>query len=198
MFSRLDSPSAPPPVHARLRQRQRNVQTVVRRMRCQQRGSSVLKVIVIVFVAMLVAGISWFIYADQRRQYWDDMARELCAKEGGVQIVQHVQLTPAEYASMPRAGGHVAGHAPLELSPPTVPTYAQFREEVIRQSSPRVWKTVSQVIRKSDGATVARWVRVTRLGGDPIVIDHPSSFTCPPSEQVYSDLEKIFEMREVK
>ena len=170
----------------------------MKRVRFRQRGSSLLKVMVIIPAAMLVAGIGWLIYAGQRLQYWDDKVRELCAKEGGVQVLQYVPLTPLEFESMPRAGGQVGGHAPLELSRPEVPTYGQSREEVIRESSPRVWKTVSLVIRKSDGTTVARWVHVTRLGGDPISIDHPSSFTCPPWEQIYADLAKIFVKKEIK
>lgn len=163
-----------------------------------QRGNVLLWVVSAIAIVPLVAGVGWLTYTNHRRQYWDERAQELCAREGGVQILQHVPLTLAEYEAMPRAGGRVGGHAPLELSPPTVPTYAQSREEVIRESAPRVWKTVFQLIRKSDGATVARWVRVTRLGGDPIPLDHPSSFTCPPSEQVYADLEKIFVKRNVK
>lgn len=167
-------------------------------VRSLQRGSSVLRLVVLISVALFIAGVGWFSYAEYRRQYWDDVAAELCMKEGGVEILQFVELTPAQYESMPRAGGHIGGHAPIELTPPTVPTYAESREEVIRRASPRVWKTVSRVIRKSDGATVARWVSVHRLGGDPLAIDHPSSFTCPPFEQLYTDLEKIFIRRENK
>lgn len=167
-------------------------------VRFLQRGSVVLKGMGVIAATALAAGIGWFTYANHRLHYWDDKAREMCAKEGGVQILQHVPLTPVEYESMPRAGGHIGGHAPLELSPAAVPTYAQSREEVIRESSPRVWKTVSIVVRKSDGATVARWVRVTRLGGDPISIDHPSSFICPAAERIYADLEKIFVRKEVQ
>lgn len=170
----------------------------MRGFRFHQRGGSVLTTILIISVATIVVGIGWYAYAAHRQQYWDDKVRELCAKEGGVQVLQYVPLTPIEFESMPRAGGQVGGHAPLELTPPEVPTYGQSREEVIRESSPRVWKTVSVVIRKSDGATVARWVYLTRLGGDAISIDHPSSFTCPPWEQSYADLANIFVKKEIK
>lgn len=170
----------------------------MRRVRCLQRGSSVLKVIVIIPAAMLVAGIGWFIFADQRLKYWDDKVRELCAKEGGVQVLQHVLLTPAEYEAMPRSGGHVSGAAPLELTRLEAPTYAESRIEVIREASPRIWKTVVLVIRKSDGTTVARLVHVSRSGGDPIAIDHPSSFGCPPADQISAGLGKIFVKKEMK
>lgn len=163
-----------------------------------QRGGSALKALVVVPVAFLVAGIGWYAFASLRLQYWDGKVRELCAKEGGVKVLQHVALTPAEYASMPRTGGRVAGHAPLELSRPEVPTYAQYRQDVIREWNPQVWKMVGTVIRKSDSATVARWVHVNRLGGDPIAIDHPSSFSCPPAEQTSAELETIFVIKEIK
>jgi hypothetical protein len=170
----------------------------MKRVRVIQRGGSVLKMILIIPAAMLVAGIGWLVYADQRLKYWDDKVREMCAKEGGVQVLQHVPLTPAEFEAMPRSGGHVSGAAPLELTRPEVPTYAESRMEVIREASPRIWKTVVLVVRKSDGATVARWVRVSRSGGDPIAIDHPSHFICPPVEQMSAELAKVYVKKEIK
>lgn len=163
-----------------------------------QRGSSVLKTLVVVPLALLVAGIGWYAFASLRLQYWDGKVRELCAKEGGVKVLQHVALTPAEYASMPRSGGHVSGAAPLELTWPEVPTYAHSNIEVIREWDPRVWKTVVTVVRKSDGAPVARLVHVSRSGGDPIAIDHSSSFACPSGPEISAQLETIYVKKEIK
>jgi hypothetical protein len=158
----------------------------------QQRGGATLKFVLAIPLVLILACVTWYVLSDQWQRYWDRRVVELCAKEGGVEIFQHVELTEEQFRTLPKVDGHVTGNASMNLTLESEPTYAESKIEVVRENSPRVWKTTSLIRRKSDAEAVARYVRVSRLGGDPITVDHPSSFMCPPSEQIYADLSKIF------
>ena len=141
----------------------------MKRVRVFQRGSLVLKVILAVSVAMLVAGIGWFSYAEQRREYWDDKVREMCAKEGAAVALQRVEI----------ARGDAIPPTPDERYADAGAEYvSRWREEVIRPASPRVLRTEVTLIRVHDQKSLGRQIRYARIGGDPGFVDNPSTFSC--------------------
>jgi hypothetical protein len=130
-------------------------------------------------------------YVPGRQSYWDNKIRDLCSKEGKVQIFDQVILTKAQAEQMPRLEGKLAtrGRA-AEFAQD--PVYSERKTTQLNEN-PQVVRDEVSVIRSADGKVVAHWIEYSRIGGDvPTGIAHPSSYRCPDPRERLDDLQRLF------
>ncbi|MCW5576886.1 MAG: hypothetical protein KIT13_12395 [Burkholderiales bacterium] len=131
-------------------------------------------------------------YVPGQQSYWDAQVREMCAKDGGVQILEKVILTKQEATSMPQVDGKISTRSNAN-SLGRDPVYSEGKISYLRESNPRVSREEVAVIRRADQKVVARWVEYARIGGDmPTGLAHHSSLRCPDSKQRLEELQHLF------
>lgn len=163
----------------------------VRRMR----GASVVKLLVLIPIALVLVFILVVGFYEGRKAYWDYRVREMCAKDGGVVILEHIKISREQDSFLPHAGG-VASVSPESLSDPRAPAFARTRETVLRESQPSVFRYEYEVVRRVNGRLAARGVVYLRSGGDIPSPAFPSSFYCPSLEKVNADMSNVFMIEE--
>ena len=143
----------------------------------------------------LVAALSACMgYTPGRLEYWDEVIREHCKKDGGVTIYDRIRVSKAEIDRhvLTITEGRYLGVTLKELAHPDSPAYAERRITYLREANPQVGRVEWIVIRRSDQAVVARWVSYGRFGGDAPGPSHESHFTCPDPQALRSDLQRLF------
>ena len=106
----------------------------------------------------------------------DSEAERLCAIDGGVKVYEKVMLPARNFDRF--------GNVPLrskEYATPEDQYYLVSQTHYYRQGNPGFWRTVYQLIRRSDGKVLGESVYYARRGGDMRVPSprHESSFSCP-------------------
>lgn len=136
---------------------------------------------------LIAGGIA---FCELNKAYWDHQVKLMCEKDGGVTVFEYIELTPDEFK---KHGGNQYGEIRINgksASPKSDPYFIDFSNSIINKGPPQVGKTITSIIRKSDGKTMSVLVDYGRGGGDLIVIDHPSSFSCNEIEGFSSRLIK--------
>lgn len=147
-----------------------------------------LLVIPVALVVLLILAISFY---EGRKAYWDAKVREMCEKDGGVNIIETLRISKADSNLLGRIDGRI--DVPVkELAKPNSPAYAELRITNIRKGNPAVTRTESAIVRRSDQVVVARWIVYSRFGGDFPSPAHPSSSRCPELTKITSDLQPLF------
>ena len=149
-----------------------------------------LLMIPVVLVVVLIAVIGFY---EGRKTYWDSKVREMCAKDGGVQIVARLRVSKEEIQSLGTVGGMI-GIPAKELAKPNAPVYEVLKISDLRDGNPRVSRSELLVKRRSNEATVARAIIYARSGGDFPSHAHPTSFSCPEFKSIISDFQQLFIM----
>jgi hypothetical protein len=142
-----------------------------------------------VLIVWLLTGCAG--YVPGRQTYWDAQVKEMCAKDGGVSIFEKIRVTPSEVKLL----GHVNGRIAIpvkELANPRSPVYAVNTTSVVREGNPAVWRSEWNIIRRIDGAVLARSVTYNRSGGDIPSPAYESRLTCPAQKTISSDLQRLF------
>jgi hypothetical protein len=146
-------------------------------------------------VILLVAGCAGCVPG--RQAYWDTQVRKMCRKDGGVQIFERVRITKSEINFLGESSGKLVILS-KELAHPQSPVYAIRREGKIFASEGNVsiGKSEWSIIRRLDKKVVANLIRYSRTGGDSPGFIHQSTFFCPDSEVMSSDIQKLFIIEE--
>jgi hypothetical protein len=111
----------------------------------------------------------------------DRQVAELCEKDGGVKVYEAVRLPPEMFD---RAGNPFPGWPPekrpgqdyryvLEIR------YLKQGEPVQLFSEGRLSRETEKVIRVTDGKLLGESISYSRVGGEVILLGHPSSKRCP-------------------
>lgn len=148
----------------------------------------------LLFVMLLTATLAGCAgYVPGRQSYWDTQVREMCAKDGGVHIIEPVRITKNEMNFLGGGEGKLMILA-KELAHPKSPVYAvrEHGEILASEGNAAIGRTEWSIIRRSDGKIVANLVRYSRTGGDFPDFIHQSTFFCPSSEKITSDTQKLF------
>lgn len=136
-------------------------------------------------------------YVPGRQAYWDAQVREMCERDGHVQIFEKVSIQKKELDEMLRAGGGVISLKMKELASIEDAVYVESKEKNIRDANPRVRRTEWLVVRQTDKKIVATWNSYGRIGGDmPTGLMHDSSFRCPDWKQTWIELRELFLVKE--
>lgn len=135
------------------------------------------------------------------QEFWDSEIHRLCEKDGGVVIYEKVPLSRAEVDEgilpMTWPSGRL-GQGEPNISPPSkrnmhpkAPVYMgdEIRTD-LNKWNPEVWRSETPILRTSDKKVVAREVVYFRIGGDVLVIDHPSGIHCP--NDLGHEMNKLF------
>lgn len=156
--------------------------------------TAVMNTIALSLLAVSLAGcMGW---APGRQAYWDEQVKEMCEKDGGVTIYECVRISKAEINRhiLPMTADGKLSFTTKELAHPNAPIYAVERITYLREGNPRVRRSESIIMRRTDQAVVARWVIYARAGGDfPTGFSEGTSFICPDLQKMTSDLhEQLF------
>jgi hypothetical protein len=139
-----------------------------------------------VFVVALTIG-----GCEVRKAYYDEQVRQLCAKDGGVKVVEQIRIPRALANQLPRAGGRI-GISPENLAAATEPAFVRIDRTDVLQGDLAITRYEQRVIRRIDGHVVARVVSYTRAGGDFPSFAFPSSFSCPSQAILLDGMQGIY------
>ena len=129
-------------------------------------------------------------YVPGAKSHWDSKVREMCKKDGGVTIYQQVHVSKDEISRhvLPTSAGRLSVTT-KRLAHPDAPVYAIDKIATIREGNPIVRRIETDIVRRRDGAVVAKLVRYARLGGDfPLGITEGTSFVCPDPHVLDAEL----------
>lgn len=144
---------------------------------------------VFVLLVLLVHGCAG--YVPGRQTYWDAQVREMCAKDGGVQIFEKIRITVEDAKFLGKADGRI-GIPAKDRADPRAPVYAVNRTSVIREGVPGVWRSEWDVVRRTDGAVIAKAIIYNRSGGDFPSPAHDSRYMCPDLKRISAELQQVF------
>ena len=140
-------------------------------------------------VVLLILAVGFY---EGRKAYWDSKVREMCEKDGGVQILEKLRISKSDIDLLETADGKISV-ATKELANPRAPAYAVNRVTGIKNGNPSVWRSEWEIVRRLDQAVVARWVAYSRSGGYfPTGLAHDSRLTCPDLKKITSDMQQLF------
>jgi len=127
-------------------------------------------------------------------KYWlDKQMEELCAKDGGIQVFETVQLPPEMFD---RNGDAFPGWRSRTEAQRYGDGYELRRTEtVLKAGDPihgqgKLSRYEWTISRRTDGKVLGKGIVYGRSGGDFIVVDHFTSKTCPATLGMPSGLEK--------
>jgi hypothetical protein len=134
-------------------------------------------------------------YVPGRKSAWDSEISALCAKDGGVQMVEQIVLTPEQADLMREHGGRISVRT-RSGTPSSWPIFAEMRTSYLNKASPVVTRTETEIVRRSDSKVVAKWVMYARSGGDfPTGLAHESVFSCPDIRGLDAQIQRLFVIR---
>lgn len=143
--------------------------------------------LLLLFPLLLIAAlIGWVAFAEARKNYWDDKVREMCAKDGGVQVFEVQTLSAEAYESLRDKFGNIVIRPP-QFSSKEAPIIMNTDDSAIRASDPEVRRTEYFAIRTVDKKILGKSVFYSRIGGDSFTL-HPSSFGCPKDSKSLSEV----------
>ena len=138
------------------------------------RGYKLVRVAMITVIATIWFGASFW-YGGGRKIYYDTQVRELCAKDGGVKVYEQVVLPVERFDKWGNVDVPNKRHAKQYDE-----YYFEPETAYLKQGSPVLVRTVTRIIRRSDGKVLGESVRYGRGGGDLPGPWEPSTFDCPP------------------
>ena len=168
----------------------------------KQRGIGIIKVIALIPLVLIGLVILAFILTLLNKAYWDYRVRQMCEKDGGVEIFKHIEVTTEEFERMPRVkqGGFsgVAIFGQENIQPNSVVFSSKRKYQILHLNFPRVMRSETFIKRVTDQQIVASIVRYSRVGGDfPTGLGHSSSFDCPLSTKILLKKDRIFIIKEI-
>lgn len=143
--------------------------------------------ILLAFILLLIITIGFY---EGRKSYWDNRVTEMCSEDGGVKVFETIQVIQKEHPELISSSGNLIvpnlSNATLED-----PYYIDFSESIIRKKNPRVRRTETKIIRRSDSKILSIRISYSRGGGDfPIIIAAPSSYSCRKIDGINTSLIK--------
>lgn len=155
-------------------------------------GVSMKKILTALFFALALTGCMGYVPGQQ--SYWDAQVREMCEKDGGVQIFEYIVVSPEQAAKLPKVGNFL-GVGSEKLASPEEPAYTRTRRTVIREHSPTVIRYEVEIVRRLDQHVIGTAVSYGRGGGDFPSLAEPSNFHCPEYAKLYEGIHKIYRIK---
>jgi hypothetical protein len=118
----------------------------------------------------------------------DEQVRQLCAKDGGIKIYEHVRLAADKFDER----GHVNFYRRTSKEPLGAEYFFEVKVDFFRKGNPEMWRNYFQVVRRSDGKVLGESISYSRRGGDWPGPWHESSFGCPDQAGDVALLSQVF------
>jgi len=144
--------------------------------------------LLVVIVTLTWLGVSFW-FGGGRKVYYDWQVERMCVVDGGVKVYEKVGLPKTVYEKFEARNWVLPYKAKADSSDEY---YYKSETHYVRESNPRVTRTVVQVIRRSDDAVLGEVVRYGRGGGDLPGPWHGSSFLCPDPSKSAGFEKRIF------
>jgi len=144
--------------------------------------------------AMMLASCAG--YVPGKQAYWDAQVTEMCARDGGVRVFQKLHIKRSDLDYLGAVNGKI-GIPIKELAHRNAPAYAEVRITYMRNANPQVSRNESTIVRRVDGAVLARWVVYARSGGDFPSPSQGTSYSCPDLRKITDDLQQLFYIEEI-
>jgi hypothetical protein len=114
----------------------------------------------------------------------DQQMEELCKKDGGVKVYETVTLPPEMFD---RFGNPFPGWPNRAEIDRLGPDYRYVVERIyLKRGDPiqlfskgELIQRVERIFRVSDGKLMGQWILYNRIGGETILLGHPSGKICP-------------------
>lgn len=130
----------------------------------RMRGAIIIKTVVLIPVMFLVLLALVFAFYEGRKAYWDYRVGQMCEKDGGVVVMEQMQISQEQEKYLPHADS-VVSVSPESLADPHSPAFARAHKEIIKGGQPKIVRIEHEIIRRSDGKRIATAVIYLRAGG---------------------------------
>ncbi len=139
----------------------------------------------IIIIVLVILCVGYFLPYEINKMRIDAKVRDLCLKEGGAQVFEHVVLSQEDYD---RNDGYRNG---ITI---TTDTYSASKHDYLMRTTtesigttdPQIIKRTYILIRKSDMKTMQISTFFSRRGGDAPTLMHPSHFNCQDIKEMQS------------
>jgi len=144
----------------------------------QMRGVGAVRLLAWIPVALILLLVLVVGFYEGRKAYWDYRVREMCEKDGGVKVIEIIDVDASTYQSLKNKFGQI--DIPVKEDPRSVGAvvFHSYKDIYLRHDDPEVRRSELVVTRASSGAIVATSITYSRVGGDILAL-HPSHFSCP-------------------
>jgi hypothetical protein len=132
-----------------------------------------------------------YIYAESKKEYWDQQVKALCEKDGGVTVYQHVKVTPEEYEKYGGGYGAISVMDDSSTSEPQYPYVSKSEQEFFHKKDPQVYRRIGTIYRREDGEILGTLVSYARAGGNFAFFRAPG-FSCRNLGMKYDVENQIF------
>lgn len=159
-----------------------------------QRGLGLLRALFMIPATLITVLIVAVVFYEGRKAYWDYQVREMCGKDGGVKIFEHIVVSAEQAAKLPKVGNFL-GVASEKLVKPWEPAFTRTRRVVIRDESPTVIRYEVEIVRRLDQRVIGKVISYGRGGGDFPSHAEPSNFHCPEYVKLYQEIHAIYQIK---
>ena len=158
---------------------------------------SLIKFIALIPVVLIGLVVLVFIYTELNKAYWDYRVKQMCEKDGGVEIFEHIDVTAEEFSKLPKLGKGI-GFRSKKFAVPSDIIFSENRDLILHSHFPRVEYSEITIKQLTDKKIIARYITAARVGGDFPSLAHSSSYRCPSSVALGFEIKKIFKIKENK
>lgn len=144
----------------------------VNRFRNAERGF--IKALLLIPASLVLALIAFVAHHEWLKASLDAQIREMCEKDGGIKVYETVTLPAERFDSF----GNI-GVRNIHNANPNDEYYFKSNDIHLRFGNPALFRSVTQIIRRSDEKVLGESIRYGRGGGDIPGPWHPSTFDCP-------------------
>lgn len=137
-----------------------------------------MKILKWLFLLPLFLIFLGFICTELNKAFWDYKVKKMCEKDGGVMVFEEVQLSrnvhreiisDRDVLMIPHKS-NVKNNSPF---------YIDGSTKKLRFRFPEIRKYEDFIVDRKYGKILGKRIIYSRVGGDfPIIIAHPSSFSC--------------------
>jgi len=137
-------------------------------------------------VAAVMVLLVWIGVPEFNKRRADRLVDELCAKDGGVRVIETVALAPGLFNAYGQPEiGFVNAESPRSTPSPSGLGFVLDTQDIVGSHNSTevralaVWRARVQLARVNDGKILGESVQYLRRGGDALGPWHPSSYGCP-------------------